>query len=57
MIKTDQQLVLEYLNGHDSALKDLILRHGKPVYNFVYRLTRHKKSIRSGTIGLSLLLW
>ncbi len=36
-IFTDEQLVGKYLAGDESALRALIERYLKPVYNFVYR--------------------
>ena len=34
---TDEQLVALYLSGSEEALRELIERYLKPVYNFVYR--------------------
>lgn len=34
----DKQLIKEYLSGNEDALNELINRHLKGVYNFIYRL-------------------
>lgn len=39
MEKNDKQLILDYLNGDETALNFIIRRHLKLVYNFAYRLT------------------
>ena len=39
MEKSDKYLVLDYLNGDETALNIIIRRHLKLVYNFAYRLT------------------
>jgi len=39
MLKTDQQLVADYLDGEEKALDELISRYLKAVYNFIYRIT------------------
>jgi RNA polymerase sigma-70 factor (ECF subfamily) len=38
-MQTDEQLISEYLAGNEQALRSLIGRYLKPIYNFVYRYT------------------
>ncbi len=38
MPKTDEQLVLEYISGNQSALSQLIQKNLKAIYNFAYRI-------------------
>jgi RNA polymerase sigma-70 factor (ECF subfamily) len=38
-MKEDSQLVKEYLDGDEASIKELVDRHIKSVYGFVYRLT------------------
>ena len=40
MEQTDQQLISDFLAGDDESFEILTKRHLKPVYNFLYRLTR-----------------
>jgi len=37
--KTDQQLVLEYLNGNNDSFEKILNRYLKPVFNFIYRFS------------------
>jgi RNA polymerase sigma-70 factor, ECF subfamily len=39
MNQNDEQLILDYLNGDDSAFEELLKRYLKPIYNFLYQLT------------------
>jgi len=36
----DEQLVARFLAGEDEAFEQLVKRHLKPIYNFLYQLTR-----------------
>lgn len=38
-MQTDEQLIADYLRGNEHALRLLIERYLKPIYNFVYRYT------------------
>jgi RNA polymerase sigma factor (sigma-70 family) len=39
MEKTDEELILEYIAGDESAFKSLITRYSKPLYFFIFRMT------------------
>jgi RNA polymerase sigma-70 factor, ECF subfamily len=39
MEPNDNQLVKNYLKGNDAASEELVKKHLKPIYNFLYRLT------------------
>src|SRR5581483_632357 len=43
-MSTDQQLISNYLSGDEEALKELISRYLKPVYNFIYHLAGNKEN-------------
>jgi RNA polymerase sigma-70 factor (ECF subfamily) len=38
-MKEDAELVKEYLDGNEEAIKELVERHTKSIYGFVYRLS------------------
>ncbi len=38
-MKSDPEIVAEYLDGNESAMDELVTRHIRIVYGFVYRLT------------------
>lgn len=44
MEKSDKELIVDYLNGDESALPVLINRYLKSIYNFAYRLTGNVQS-------------
>lgn len=39
MIKSDEELIADYLNGDDPSFEKLVKRHINPLYNFLHQLT------------------
>ena len=39
MEQSDEQIIVDYLNGDTEAFEALVFRYLKPLYNFAYRLT------------------
>ncbi len=33
--RTDEEIIKEYINGHDEAFKELLNKYTKPLYNFI----------------------
>ena len=42
-MKDDEDLIVAYLNGEESAFASLVQRHLKPVYSFVFRFIGNEK--------------
>ena len=57
MEKTDHQLVYESLKGDDNAFKELLNRHLKHVYNFIYRLCGNAEESKDITQDTFLKVW
>lgn len=57
MDKTDAKLIAEYLSGDGSAFKQLVERHLKHVYNFLYRLTGNAQDADDITQEVFLKVW
>lgn len=57
MEKTDKQLIFDYLRGDENSFRDLIRRHLKSVYNFVYRLAGNAKDSEDITQEVFLKVW
>jgi len=55
--KTDKQLVADYLEGNEKALNELIARHLKSVYNFVYRMARNAQDAEDITQETFIKMW
>lgn len=57
MEKNDKQLILEYLNGDETALNIIIGRHLKLVYNFSYRLTGNAQNSEDISQETFIKIW
>ena len=55
--KTDKQLIANYLAGDERALNELIARHLKSVYNFVYRIARNAQDAEDITQETFVKMW
>src|SRR6266567_2337668 len=57
MGNSDEQLVVEFLSGDDKALKKLIEKYLKPLYNFTYQLTRDPGAAEDITQDVFVKVW
>jgi len=57
MDESDKQLVSSYINGDEKALKELVSRHLKPVYNFIYRISSSKQDTEDITQETFVKVW
>ncbi|MEK7078290.1 MAG: RNA polymerase sigma factor [Patescibacteria group bacterium] len=57
MDENDKQLVSSYIKGEEKALEELVSRHLKPVYNFVYRISGSKKDAEDITQETFIKVW
>lgn len=55
--KKDNELVEKYLAGDDEALKTLVCRYLKPVYNFLYQLVSEKTALDDITQVTFIKAW
>jgi RNA polymerase sigma-70 factor, ECF subfamily len=56
-MQTDEQLIAEYLKGDEQALRLLIDRYLKPIYNFVYRYTGEPNHAEEITQDVFVNVW
>lgn len=56
-MKEDSDLVKEYLEGNESSLKELVDRHVKSVYSFIYRLTGLEGEVPDITQEVFIKIW
>lgn len=54
---TDEQLIANFLAGDDYSLSRLILRHLKPVYNFILRMTGNSGDAEDITQETFVKVW
>ena len=54
---TDEQLIFNYREGDSSAFVEIVNRHLKPVYNFIYRLCGDKKDAEEIAQESFLKVW
>ncbi|HBI33807.1 MAG TPA: hypothetical protein DEA43_04160 [Candidatus Moranbacteria bacterium] len=57
MIKNDEQLVREFVGGNEDALEELVAKYLKPIYNFVYQLTRDTGVSEDITQDVFVRMW
>jgi RNA polymerase sigma-70 factor, ECF subfamily len=57
MNKSDQELVLSYLNGDSESLEILIRSYLKPIYSFVYRYVGNKQEAEDITQETFVKIW
>ena len=53
----DEVLVRDYLSGDDSAFTLIVEKYLKPIYNFVYRMTKNKKDAEEITQESFIKIW
>ena len=56
-MQTDEQLIAEYLKGNEQALRSLIERYLRPIYNFVYRYTGEFSHAEEITQDVFVSVW
>jgi RNA polymerase sigma-70 factor (ECF subfamily) len=56
-MQTDEQLIAEYLKGDEHALRSLIERYLRPIYNFVYRYTGEQSHAEEITQDVFVNVW
>jgi RNA polymerase sigma-70 factor (ECF subfamily) len=56
-MQTDEQLIAEYLKGNEEALRLLIERYLKPIYNFVYRYIGNPSHAEEITQDVFVSVW
>jgi RNA polymerase sigma-70 factor (ECF subfamily) len=55
--KTDEEIIVKYLDGEDDALNLLIQRYIKSIYNFVYRYAKNSRDAEDITQDVFILVW
>ncbi len=56
-IKSDYELIQEYLSGNEDALKEIIERHYKMVYRFLFNLTHGSEESSDLTQEVFVKVW
>lgn len=56
-MESDKELLARYRQGDERALNELIARHLKPVYNFVYRMARNVQDAEDITQETFIKMW
>jgi RNA polymerase sigma-70 factor (ECF subfamily) len=54
---TDEQLVKEFFNGDEEALEVLIEKYFKPIYNFIFQLSRDKNASEDILQDVFVKMW
>lgn len=57
MEKDDRQLTTEFLAGSDEAFEELVNRHLKAIYNFLYQFTQDRDSLDDLTQETFIKVW
>ena len=57
MDKTDEELIIEYLEGNEISFRDLIARYSKPLYFFAYRMTNNPSLSEDIVQEVCLKIW
>ena len=57
MKKTDEEVVVDYLNGNKDSFTEIVNRYLKMIYNFSYRLTGNEKVAEDITQEVFLKAW
>ena len=57
MENSDQEIIIEYLNGNKEAFTEIVNRYLKVVYNFIYRLVGNEKTAEDITQEVFLKIW
>jgi len=57
MEKTDEKLIEDFLAGDDSAFEKLLKKYLKPVYNFLYQLTKNSAVLDDLTQETFIKAW
>ena len=57
MYKTDEQLVIEYFSDSPESFDQLVSRYIKPIYNFLYSMSKDKEVAEELTQETFLKVW
>ena len=57
MANTDEKLVEDFIGGDEKALEELVDHYLKPIYNFVYQLTRDQSASEDITQDVFVKVW
>lgn len=57
MNQNDEQLIVDYLNGDDSAFEMLLNKYLKPIYNFLYQFTNNASQTEDLTQETFIKTW
>ncbi|MFA6338995.1 MAG: RNA polymerase sigma factor [Candidatus Paceibacterota bacterium] len=55
--ENDEQLIIDYLNGDNEAFSELVKDYLKPIYNFIFRLTKNTQESEDITQETFLKVW
>ncbi len=56
-VRSDQQLIVDYLRGDEDSFKILVKRYLKPIYNFVYQYTNDSQEAQDITQEAFIKVW
>jgi RNA polymerase sigma-70 factor, ECF subfamily len=57
MKKSDEEIIIDYLNGDRDAFNEIVNRYLKAIYNFTYRFVRDEKTAEDITQETFLKTW
>jgi RNA polymerase sigma-70 factor, ECF subfamily len=57
MQRTDEEIVINYLNGNKDAFTEIVNRYLKLIYNFIYRFVGNQKEAEDITQEVFLKAW
>ncbi|WP_420266683.1 RNA polymerase sigma factor [Candidatus Magnetominusculus dajiuhuensis] len=57
MKKSDEEIIIDYLNGDKNSFNEIITRYLKMIYNFCYRLIGNEKTAEDITQEVFLKVW
>ncbi|MFA6227423.1 MAG: sigma-70 family RNA polymerase sigma factor [Candidatus Paceibacterota bacterium] len=57
MQRSDEEIILEYLNGDKNSFTEIVNRYLKSIYNFVYRFVGDEKATEDITQEVFLKAW
>ena len=57
MRKSDEEIIIEYLNGDKNAFTEIVNRYLKPIYNFTYRFVGNEKNAEDISQEVFLKVW
>ena len=57
MEKSDEKIIEEYLSGNEAAFSELVKKHLKPAYNFIFRLVNNRDTAEDLTQETFVKVW